>query len=70
MYVAFVFVAGISFTSIEFAFEIITVTAELKCYSNINVISSVKSWVLWSREGAVGGEERGVLCQTGDIPVW
>ena len=46
MYVAFVFVAGISFTSIEFAFEIITVTAELKCYSNINVISSVKSWVL------------------------
>jgi hypothetical protein len=47
MYNGFVFVNKISFTSIKFAFKIITVAAaELKSYSNIKDINSIKSWVL------------------------
>jgi hypothetical protein len=36
---------------IKSAFKIITVSVELKRYSNVKVINSVKSWVLRSREG-------------------
>jgi len=50
IYNVFAFVDEISFTSIKSAFKIITVVAELKCYSNINGINSVKNWVLWSWE--------------------
>jgi hypothetical protein len=39
----FVFVNQISRTSIKSAFKIITITAELKSYSEINDISSRKS---------------------------
>ena len=49
----FVFVDEISFTSIKFAFKIITVAVELKSYSNIKGIKSIKCWVLW--EGVGGG---------------
>jgi hypothetical protein len=41
----FVFVNDISCTSIKFAFKIIRVAAELKSYSNVKVINSIKSWV-------------------------
>ena len=58
----FVFVDDISFTHVKFIFKIITVAVELKCYSNVKVINSIKSFVLWK-----GG---GVWCHTGDIPVW
>jgi hypothetical protein len=40
---AFVFVKEISFTSIKVAFKIITAAVELKSYSNINGINSIKS---------------------------
>jgi hypothetical protein len=46
IYNVFVFVNEISCTSIKFAFQIITVTVELKSYSNIKGINSIKSWVL------------------------
>ena len=52
----FVFVDEISFTSIIFAFKIITVAVELRSYSNIkgiNSIKSMKSWVLWSGWGGM-----------------
>jgi hypothetical protein len=60
IYNAFVFVNEISFTSIKFAFKIITVAVELKSYSNIKGIKIIKSWVCDLR-GAV-------WCQTGDSP--
>jgi hypothetical protein len=63
IYNGFVFVNMISFTSIKFAFKIVTIAAELKSYSNIKGINSIKSWMLWSREGEGG-------CENGDIPVW
>ena len=48
--------------SIRFEFKIITLAVELKSYSNVKGINSIKSWVLWSRGG--------VWCQTEDIHVW
>jgi len=45
IYNVFVFVDEISFTSIKFAFKIITVAVEFKSYSNIKVISSIKSYI-------------------------
>jgi hypothetical protein len=44
----FVFVDEIPFTSIKYAFKIITVAVELKSYSNIKGINSIKSWALSS----------------------
>jgi hypothetical protein len=40
----FVFVNEISCTSIKSAFKIITVAVELKSYSEIKDINSIKSW--------------------------
>ena len=55
IYNVFVFVNEISFTSIKFAFKIITVAVELKSYPNVKGINNIKSWMLWSQWGAVGG---------------
>jgi hypothetical protein len=66
IYNVFVFVDEVSCTSIKFAFKIITVAVELKSYSNIKGVNSIKKAGCCDLEG--GG---GVLCcQTGDIPVW
>ena len=50
IYNVFVFVDEISCTSIKFAFKIITVAVELKSYSNIKGVNSIKSikksWLL------------------------
>jgi len=43
---AFVFVDEFSCTTIKFAFKIITVTVELKSYSNVEGVINVKIWVL------------------------
>jgi hypothetical protein len=43
IYSVFVFVNEMSFTSIKFAFKIITEAVELKRYSNIKGINSIKS---------------------------
>jgi hypothetical protein len=59
------FCQQISCTSIKFAFKIITVAVELKSYSEIKDINSIKSCVCDLRWG--GG---GLWCQTGYIPVW
>jgi hypothetical protein len=42
IYNVFVFVDEFSYTSVKFAFKIITVAVELKSYSNIKSISSIK----------------------------
>ena len=54
IYNVFVFGKKISCASIKFAFKIITVAVELKCYSNMKGINSIKCWVLWSRDGEYG----------------
>jgi hypothetical protein len=46
VYSVFVFVNEILCTSIKFAFKIITVAVELKSYSDIESMNSIKSWVL------------------------
>jgi hypothetical protein len=46
IYNVFVFVKEVSCASIKFAFKIATVAVELKSYSEIKDINSIKSWVL------------------------
>ena len=54
IYNVFVFVNEIWCTCIKFAFKIITLAVELKIYSNMKRVNSIKSWVLWSQEGEGG----------------
>ena len=58
-----VFVNNILFTSLKFAFKLITVAVEWKSYSDMKDIKSIRICMLWSWE-------KGVWFQTGDIPVW
>jgi len=63
IYYIFVFVNKILCISLKFAFKLITVAVEWKSYSDMKVIKSITIWKLSSWE-------KGVWCQTGDIPVW
>jgi hypothetical protein len=59
-----IFVNQISCKSIKSLFKITTVAVELKSYSEIKDINSIKSWVC-----DLGKGEGGLWCHTGYIPV-
>jgi len=52
IYNVLIFVDEISFTSKKY-FKIIAVAVELRSYSNVKDINSIKGWVLWSGGGEV-----------------
>jgi hypothetical protein len=52
--------------TLKSAFKITTVAVELKSYSEIKNINSIKRWVYDLGSGGGGG---GLWCQTGYIPV-